>query len=483
MKKRQARLLSVMGSRRLRASAPFGFENIAAENIAAENLVIENIAAEAWADVGFEKPRELTWWDWTVFLLHTAAEIEHALMVQYLYAAYSLSESNFQGPQVPPNALQLVNRWRRTILAIAREEMAHMLTVQNLLRFIGGAINLEREDFPFLAFLNPIKLHLEPLGKTSLAKYVAAEMPADPNMPDDLMREIIRRATAAAGGQVINRVGELYDNLIEIFQDGAKLHDGDLQPDTAQNLQAKRNDWQGSNTLLVREVASRAEAVRALTEVAQQGEGSTNPPAGMGLSHFDRLLGIYQEFPETDSTIGPVLWVPTRPLPIDPSTLNRPSQDPQAEQGRITDPASRLWAHLFNTRYRMLLLDLTHALHIEGPMEEGGSFTIRGHLREWTFLEMRGTGAGGLKGLAKKITGLALKEGVPPQESCAGPTFELPYTLALPDRPRDRWRLHLSLIQASRELTESIEQLSGGDPILDDLKAMDAEADSVIQEQ
>jgi len=27
------------------------------------------------------KPEELTWWDWTVFLLHTAAEIEHALMV------------------------------------------------------------------------------------------------------------------------------------------------------------------------------------------------------------------------------------------------------------------------------------------------------------------------------------------------------------------------------------------------------------------
>lgn len=478
MKKRQARLLSVMGPRRLRASAP-----LAIEDLAVESFVMENTAAEAWADVGFEKPEELTWWDWTVFLLHTAAEIEHALMVQYLYAAYSLSESNFQGTQVPSNALHLVNRWRRTILTLAREEMAHLLTVQNLLRFIGGAINLEREDFPFLALLYPFKLHLEPLSKTSLAKYVAAEMPADPNMPDDLMQEIIRRAREAADGQVINRVGELYDNLIEIFQDSAKLQDGDLQPDTAQNLQATKADWQGSSTLLVREVASRAEAVQALGEIAQQGEGSANPPGGMGLSHFDRLLDIYQEFPETDSNIGPVLWVPARPLPTDPNTLHRPSQDPQAEQGRITDPASRLWAHLFNTRYRMLLLDLTHALHIEGPMEEGGLFTIRGHLREWTFLEMRGTGAGGLKGLAKKITRLALKEGVPPQEACAGPTFELPYTFALPDRARDRWRLHLSLIEASRELMDSIEELSGDDPLLDDLKDMDAEAKSVIQAQ
>src|SRR5215210_8295264 len=59
------------------------------------------------ADTGFTKPDELTWWDWTVFLLHTAAEIEHALMVQYLYAAYSLRAPPFQGPNVPEDAQTL----------------------------------------------------------------------------------------------------------------------------------------------------------------------------------------------------------------------------------------------------------------------------------------------------------------------------------------------------------------------------------------
>ena len=44
----------------------------------------------------FDLPPEFTWHDYTVFLLHVAAEIEHALMVQYLYAAWSLG-----GPQVP----------------------------------------------------------------------------------------------------------------------------------------------------------------------------------------------------------------------------------------------------------------------------------------------------------------------------------------------------------------------------------------------
>jgi hypothetical protein len=85
----------------------------------------------AVGDLTVEKPDELTWWDWTVFLLHTAAEIEHALMVQYLYAAYSLADGSFQGTAVPANAAQLTSGWRQAILGIAREEMAHLLSIQN----------------------------------------------------------------------------------------------------------------------------------------------------------------------------------------------------------------------------------------------------------------------------------------------------------------------------------------------------------------
>jgi hypothetical protein len=132
----------------------------------------------ALADTTLDKPGELAWWDWTVFLLHTAAGIEHALLVQYLYAAYSLADSGFAGSQVPADAGTLTGKWRQAITGIAKEEMAHLLTVQNLLRFIGGPLNLDREDFPFLAFLYPFPFVLEPLTKTSLAKYVAAAVRA-----------------------------------------------------------------------------------------------------------------------------------------------------------------------------------------------------------------------------------------------------------------------------------------------------------------
>jgi hypothetical protein len=93
-------------------------------------------------------------------------------MVQYLYAAYLLG-----GPQVPQDKQQLVNGWRRTLLDIAREEMGHLASVQNLLRFVGGPLNLEREDFPFRTGFYPFRFKLERLTKNSLAKYVYAEMP------------------------------------------------------------------------------------------------------------------------------------------------------------------------------------------------------------------------------------------------------------------------------------------------------------------
>lgn len=126
------------------------------------------------------------------------------------------------------------------IVGIAREEMAHLRTVQNLLRFIGGPLNFEREDFPFLTFLYPFRSRSEPLTRTSLAKYVAAEMPAEPAQPPELIREIVERATDAAGGLPINRVGVLYDTLSEIFGDAAKLADADLRADTVASCRPAR---------------------------------------------------------------------------------------------------------------------------------------------------------------------------------------------------------------------------------------------------
>jgi hypothetical protein len=56
-------------------------------------------------------------------------------MVQYLYAAYSLAPDN---DGLTLEQQQAVRDWQATILEIAREEMGHLVSVQNLLQLIGG---------------------------------------------------------------------------------------------------------------------------------------------------------------------------------------------------------------------------------------------------------------------------------------------------------------------------------------------------------
>ena len=120
----------------------------------------------------FSLPSGFSGHDYAVYLLHIAAEIEHLLMVQYLYAAYSLG-----GVDVPLAQRPHVQRWQEIILGIAKEEMGHLISVQNILRLIGGPLNLDRNDYPWDAPFYPFEFALEPLSRASLARYVVTESP------------------------------------------------------------------------------------------------------------------------------------------------------------------------------------------------------------------------------------------------------------------------------------------------------------------
>jgi hypothetical protein len=82
------------------------------------------VTAAAAGKAAFSFPVEFTPHRYAVFLLHIAAEIEHALMVQYLYAAFSLG-----GSKVPADRWIEVTEWREIILGIAKEDMGHLMTV------------------------------------------------------------------------------------------------------------------------------------------------------------------------------------------------------------------------------------------------------------------------------------------------------------------------------------------------------------------
>jgi hypothetical protein len=430
-------------------------------------------------------PPEFNWRDYTLMLLHVAAEIEHSLMVQYLFAAYSMG-----GPQVPAHLRDRVRRWQEVVLGVAKEEMGHLITVQNLLTALGGPVNLDREDYPWGSDFYPFAFSLRPLSARSLATYVVAESPDTWSGPE---ADEIKRLAAETAGQYVNRVGSLYRRIDAVLADRERIPDVLFHAGTLP-YQASWDEWGRGYTrgqrgqdagnvpdvkspeLLVFGVFSRDSARKALHEIGEQGEALETDEQDE-TSHFNRFLGIYREL--TDLTDDEQALVARR-VAENPVTAHRLDESEVAglaagevTTSPITDPVTALWGHLFNLRYRMLLTDISHAFRLSGPVDDSGVLTARGALVHRAFGEMYH-----LRALAGRLVELPLERDVPDGPR-AGPPFEMPYSLELPDHDHDRWLRQRDLVQASQLLTQELVRTDpscADDPYLVALRESDRRA-------
>ncbi|MEO8372126.1 MAG: ferritin-like domain-containing protein, partial [Candidatus Solibacter sp.] len=163
--------------------------------------------------------------DRAIFLLHTAAEIEHALLVQYLYAYFTAPA----GSKI---------EWTRNILTIAIQEMGHLITVQNVLLAMRAPLNLEREDFPFRRGYYPFEFSLDPFSLKTLARYTLAEMPSTGNgLGAEELATLNKLADVTAG---VSNVPPLYDLMIDTV---SQVDPSEFLGDTTLDLQAMPGEW------------------------------------------------------------------------------------------------------------------------------------------------------------------------------------------------------------------------------------------------
>lgn len=435
--------------------------------------------------------------DYITYLLSIDAEIEHCLMVQYLYAAYSLG-----GPQVPEPFRDSVRTWQEVILGIAKEEMGHLISVQNSLRLIGSPLHMEREDEPWDSPFYPFPFSLEPLTLDSLAKYVYAESPVDwdGGALGDEIRQRVHAQTDNA-----HQVAALFHTLIPLVADPDYLPDAAFDASTLP-AQADFAEWgrgyQGGHRgrpsgqpaqtpdVLVVPQTCRDDMVAALRAIAEQGEATSGTTA----SHFVRFLRIYVEMrelveqtpltadqwhaarphdfaapqwqalhPESKAGLlaaGPsarAAWAPARKVAINPYVSLDPDDeggDESATTTRISHPESALWATLHNIRYRMLLNYLIHSFTLYGGLNAAGAVTPRGAIVNATFGEMYNLRA---------ISEILMQSPVSaddPDAGFAGPPFQMPYTLNSPFGEANKWRGHLDLLTASASVVEALRLLA-----------------------
>jgi len=292
-------------------------------------------------------------------LLKLAAEVEHALLVQYLYAAGSVGGVA-----------------KAAITDVAVQEMGHLLTVQNLLLAISGLtaeslraeVHFGRDGLRRTSGQNPLPFVLEEVSRNALAKFVVVERPH--RIPDPVLEARVTQLEAdiAALGVHPNPVFALYAAIRWLFQAddtpdpsglgadlgfraGWHIGDGDfVPPEIVERVAADGEEWGGFGGVIIRPVHDRAEALSALDEIASQGEGL---PGGGADSHFAAFVALLDQF-EAGS-------ISVTPLPRTPFAPDQPT--PEDDQPTpITQSYTMLWARLFNVSYELLLVDLAWAI-------------------------------------------------------------------------------------------------------------------------
>ena len=284
------------------------------------------------------------------YLLSQAAELEHGLMCEYLYAAFSLKGS--AGPGVREDQLAAVERWRGTILGIAAEEMLHWAMVQNLLTAVGSAPYVSRPHMPHQAKGYPpgVQVRLLPFGEAALQHFVYLErpegmegadavgfQPAGPPIPPMRAEEIIPR------GQEFATVGHLYRSIERGFALLVKRLGEDrlfIGPAFQQADEAAFG-WPD-----LQPITNLASANRAIERIVEQGEGARGDWAS---AHYGRFLAVveqYQAMRDEDPGFEPA-------FPVVAAAVR--GVDGIEPEVYISDPVTGACSDLFNAVYELLL--------------------------------------------------------------------------------------------------------------------------------
>ena len=346
------------------------------------------------------------------YLLAEAAQVEHLIMCQYLYASFSLKTEPEDGLTAEQAAA--ATRWRDLLTGIAIEEMLHLALVFNVMTSIGAAPPLSRPNFPRRSEDLPgaVQFRLLPFGTDSLTHFLYLERPegmervdaagfvpaAPPHDPIGADEVITRAQDFATVGHLYRGIEQGLAALSERIGERA-LFVGPLRAQATPEL------FRWPQLVAVHDLKS---ATTAINEIIEQGEGARGDwrPA-----HYGRFLTIweeYQSFKKQYPSYEPA-------YPVLPAFTRQP-YDIADPQPLLTDPLTRAVAELFNLGYETLLQVLnrffTHTDETDEQLKVlvGAAFGLM---------------AGVLRPLGRALTRLPAGPDHPGRT--AGPTFEMYY--------------------------------------------------------
>ena len=346
-----------------------------------------------------------------IYMLCQAAELEHGIMCQYLYGAFSLKQSQDEG--LTAEEEKAVKRWRKQISHVATQEMLHLSLVQNLLSAIGAAPHLSRPNFPQPARHYPAGVHLTlmPFGEAALRHFMFLERPEGMDIQDAAGMAAFRRAAPSMQhGEIVPRgqdfatVGHLYRSIEAGIARLAEKYGEQWLFVGPPRAQATQPYFGWPELVAVTDVAS---AQRAIDEILEQGEG---PRGHWQSAHFGQFVAILDEYialREANPAFDPV-------RPVVPVNVRQAERD--TDIPLVSDPVTGRVMDAFNVSYEILLLMLqrffAHTEETDPQLKALADATIALMF-------------GALKPLGDLVTTLPAGPEYP--NRTAGPSFELFY--------------------------------------------------------
>lgn len=232
-----------------------------------------------------------------IYMICEAAELEHGLMCEYLFAAFSLKDQVDEG--VNEDQLAAVQRWRSTILGVAGQEMLHLALTANMLTALGASPHLSRPNLPQPARHYPgsVRLALLPFGEEALRHFLYLERPEGMDLDDaEGLAAVDEAVPVMSEEEIVPRlqdfatVGHLYRSIEAGFGHLVDKLGADrvfIGPPQAQITQA---NFAWPQLVPITDLASATAAIEAIVD---QGEG---PRGDWRQAHFGRFKGVLDEF-------------------------------------------------------------------------------------------------------------------------------------------------------------------------------------------
>jgi len=303
-----------------------------------------------------------------IFMLSEAAALEHMIMCEYLFAAFSLKRDVSEG--VTAAQFEAIKGWERVVSLVATQEMLHLALVSNLLTAIGSHPFLSHPNFPQRAKYYPpgVQLALLPFGEHALQHFLYLERPEAMDLedaPEFAALAIPTPSLTLDDDQLVPQpqefatIGHLYRGIEQGFRHLVEQYGQQRVFIGPPRAQATQQYFGWPELLAVTDLAS---ACQAIETIIVEGEGARGD---WRQAHFGRFLQIMQEYRDLQQQDPG--FEPARPVVA--AYVRAPGDT--NEVPLISDPVTAGVSELFNASYEVVLqLLLRYFMHGNETQDE-----------------------------------------------------------------------------------------------------------------